>query len=122
MPRHAIHLKRAYEPVAEADATRLLVDRLWPRGITKENLHIAAWLRDVAPSLALCKWFGHQPALWEGFRERYFAELDANADAVAALRRYLDQGPVTLLYGARDQAHNNALALRDWLQANSHRG
>jgi uncharacterized protein YeaO (DUF488 family) len=113
--RHSIHLKRAYEDPAPGDGQRLLVDGLWPRGVSKEDLHAEAWLKALAPSTALRKWFGHDPARWDGFRERYFAELEANPEALAQLRGYLARGPVTLLYGARDEEHNNAVALRDYL-------
>jgi len=113
--RHPIQLKRAYEPPAAGDGQRLLVDGLWPRGVSREDLQAEAWLKALAPSTALRKWFGHEPARWKGFRERYFAELDANPEALAQLRDYLAGGPVTLLYGARDEEHNNAVALRDYL-------
>jgi len=113
--RHPIHLKRAYEDPAPSDGQRLLVDGLWPRGVSKEDLRAEAWLRALAPSTALRKWFGHDPARWDGFRERYFAELEANPEALSQLRGYLARGPVTLLYGARDEEHNNAVALRDYL-------
>ncbi|KAF1686866.1 hypothetical protein B1992_05590 [Pseudoxanthomonas broegbernensis] len=115
--RHAIHLKRAYAAAAPEDGQRLLIDALWPRGVSKEALQAEAWLKGLAPSTALRTWFGHDPARWEAFRERYFAELEANPQAVAELRAYLDRGAVTLLYGARDETHNNAVALRQWLQS-----
>ena len=113
--RHPIRLKRAYEEPAPGDGQRLLVDGLWPRGVTKADLQIEAWLKAISPSTALRKWFGHDPARWDGFRSRYFAELAANAEALAQLRGYLSRGPVTLLYAARDEEHNNAVALRDFL-------
>ena len=113
--RHPIRLKRAYEEPAPGDGQRLLVDGLWPRGVTKADLQIEAWLKAIAPSTALRKWFGHDPARWDGFRSRYFAELAANPGALSQLRGYLSRGPVTLLYAARDEEHNNAVALRDFL-------
>ena len=113
--RHPIRLKRAYEEPAPGDGQRLLVDGLWPRGVTKADLQIEAWLKAIAPSTALRKWFGHDPARWDGFRSRYFAELAANPEALSQLRGYLSRGPVTLLYAARDEEHNNAVALRDFL-------
>ena len=113
--RHPIRLKRAYEEPAPGDGQRLLVDGLWPRGVTKADLQIEAWLKAIAPSTALRKWFGHDPARWDGFRSRYFAELAANAEALSQLRGYLSRGPVTLLYAARDEEHNNSVALRDFL-------
>lgn len=113
--RHPIHLKRAYEAPEAGDGQRLLVDGLWPRGLRKETLEAEAWLKALAPSTALRQWFGHDPARWDGFRARYFAELEANPEALARLRGYLVRGPVTLLYAARDEEHNNAVALRDYL-------
>lgn len=110
--------KRVYLPPDDADGNRVLVDRLWPRGLSKDELGDVAWVKDVAPSDALRKWFGHEPAKWEAFRERYFAELDANPEGVAALRAALvPKGRNTLLFGARDEAHNNAVALCEYLRA-----
>lgn len=113
--RHPIHVKRAYAEPAPGDGQRLLVDGLWPRGITKADMRIEAWLRAIAPSTGLRRWFGHDPARWDGFRERYFAELAANPEALARLRSYTGRGPVTLLFAARDEDHNNAVALREYL-------
>ena len=110
--------KRAYLPPGDDDGHRILVDRLWPRGLSKQKLGDVAWIRDVAPSDALRQWFGHDAAKWDGFRERYFAELDANPEAVAALRAALaPRGPNTLLFGTREEAHNNAVALCEYLRA-----
>ncbi|HLP66997.1 MAG TPA: DUF488 domain-containing protein [Rhizobium sp.] len=116
-----IMLKRVYEPAAETDGTRILVDRLWPRGMAKEKAGVDLWLKDIAPSDALRKRFHGKPQDWEEFRTAYFAELKAPAAGAAAdiLRRHLDEGPVTLLYAARDEVHNNAVALRDWLGDNA---
>jgi len=111
-----IHLKRAYEEPSEKDGLRILVERLWPRGLTKEKAAVDLWLKDVAPSPELRKWFGHDPARWEGFQKRYDAELDANPDAVAELRRKIHEGPVTLIYAAHDEEHNGALALKSYLE------
>ncbi len=113
--RHPIHLKRVYEPAGPLDGQRLLVDGVWPRGITKAEMEIDAWLRVLAPSTGLRKWFGHDPLRWDDFRARYFEELAANVDGLGQLRAYLERGPVTLLYGARDEEHNNAVALRDFV-------
>ena len=110
-----IRLKRAYEPASADDGARILVERLWPRGVRKEALALTAWDKALAPSTALRRWFNHDPARWEGFRARYAAELEANPEALAQLRGYLVRGPVTLVYGARDEEHNNAVALRDYL-------
>ncbi|HVI59550.1 MAG TPA: DUF488 family protein [Luteimonas sp.] len=110
-----IEAKRAYLPAADGDGRRILVDRLWPRGLARAALADVPWVKSVAPSDALRKWFGHEPAKWDEFRRRYFAELDANPDAVAELRGHLARGRNTLLFGARDEAHNNAVALREYL-------
>ena len=110
-----LRIKRVYEPAAQTDGQRILVDRVWPRGMTHEKAALTLWLKEIAPSADLRKWFGHDPARWDGFRSRYFAELAANAEALAQLRGYLSRGPVTLLYAARDEEHNNAVALRDFL-------
>ncbi len=115
-----IMLKRVYEPAADTDGTRILVDRLWPRGIAKEKAGIDLWLKEIAPSDALRKRFHGKPEDWEEFRAAYFTELKAPAATSAAdvLRNHLDEGPITLLYAARDEVHNNAVALRDWLAGN----
>lgn len=109
-----IQIKRAYVPASSEDGTRVLVDRLWPRGVSKQKLQ-AAWLKDVAPSGELRTWFGHRPERWAEFQRRYRDELDANPEAVAQLRRLLDHGRLTLVYGARDELHNDAVVLRDYL-------
>ena len=110
-----IALKRAYDPASRADGTRFLVERLWPRGVPKESLKITAWLKDVAPSTELRKWFSHDPDKWTEFRRRYRRELDSHPEAwepiIAAARR----GQVTLVYSSRDTEHNNAVALQEYL-------
>ena len=117
-----LHAKRVYLAAEPEDGTRVLVDRLWPRGLSKEKLGDVAWLRDVAPSDALRQWFGHDPAKWDEFRKRYFTELDANPDSVAALREALaTKGRSTLLFGAHDEAHNNAVALCEYLRTHRKR-
>lgn len=108
-------VKRAYDPPASADGQRVLVDRVWPRGVKKEALRLDGWLKDVAPSTRLRKWFGHDPDKWDDFRTRYFRELDAQPEAVAALRERCARGKVTLVYGAKDTAHNQAVALKAYL-------
>ncbi len=110
-----LRIKRAYEPASRADGLRILVDRLWPRGVSKEKLD-AEWLKDIAPSAALRTWYGHEPTRWDGFRERYFAELDARPEVLAPLREALRHGRVTLVYGARDPEHNQAVALAEYLK------
>jgi uncharacterized protein YeaO (DUF488 family) len=107
-----IRIKRVYEKPEASDGARFLVDRLWPRGITKENLHIDGWLKEAAPSDELRHWFGHDAARWDEFKERYFAELEGKADVLKILRDAMREGDITLLYGARDIKHNNAVALK----------
>lgn len=109
-----ISIKRTYEPAAAADHQRILVDRLWPRGISHEQLD-ALWIKEIAPSDELRHWFGHDPDKWDEFRKRYRAELDSNPVPVEELRALIAQGPVTLLFAAKDEQHNNAVALREYL-------
>jgi len=112
-----IQIKRAYEEPEAGDGTRILVDRLWPRGLTKEKARIDVWLKDVAPSTELRKWFAHDPAKWPEFRSRYEEELKRNKDQVSLLRREAAKGTVTLVYGAKDQEHNEAVVLQRLLTA-----
>jgi uncharacterized protein YeaO (DUF488 family) len=123
MMKHVrIGVARAYDPPGDDDGARYLVDRVWPRGIRKDALRIEQWLRDVAPSNELRRWFGHDPQRWDDFVERYRAELDANRAAWEPLLEAASQGPITLVYGARDPEHNQAVALRDYLERKlSHR-
>lgn len=111
-----IRTKRVYEPPDPSDGHRVLVDRLWPRGLTKERASVDVWLRDIAPSDGLRKWFGHVPERWEEFKRRYHAELDGNPDAVSRLRGMMEDGPVTLLFGAKDELRNQAVALKEYLK------
>jgi uncharacterized protein YeaO (DUF488 family) len=111
-----VAVKRVYDPAQRSDGTRFLVERLWPRGVKKEALQLDGWLKDVAPSDALRRWFGHDPQKWKDFRRRYFAELNRKPEAWQPLLEAAREGPVTLLYSARDLEHNNALALKDYLQ------
>ncbi|MGC4108034.1 MAG: DUF488 family protein [Thermomicrobiales bacterium] len=112
-----IRIKRAYEAASTDDGTRVLVDRLWPRGVSKERIAIAAWAKDVAPSTALREWFGHDVTRWDSFCQRYEAELAANAAAWMPLLEDARAGTLTLVYGARDTEHNDAVVLRRFLQA-----
>jgi uncharacterized protein YeaO (DUF488 family) len=112
----AIRVKRAYEPPGE-DGVRYLVERLWPRGMKKAALRLDAWLKDVAPSDGLRRWFSHDPAKWQEFRQRYFRELNANAETWEPILKAGRQGLVTLLYSARDTEHNSAVALKEFLDA-----
>ncbi len=110
-----IFIKRAYEPAEAGDGARFLVDRLWPRGRDKKTLRLEAWLKDVAPSQELRKWFAHDPEKWKEFRRRYLAELDAEPSAWKPLLTSGKRQNITLIYGARDPEHNNAVALRAYL-------
>lgn len=112
-----IQTKRVYDPPQAADGARFLVDRLWPRGLKKDGAQVTAWLKDVAPSGDLRRWFGHDPARWDEFRKRYVAELEANPDGWQPILDAARQGTVTLLYAAKDAEHNNAVALREFLLA-----
>ena len=112
-----IRIKRAYEEPDGEDGTRILVDRLWPRGLTKENARVDLWLKDVAPSTELRKWFAHDPAKWAEFRSRYLEELKGNKEQLSLLRQEAAKGAVTLVYGAKDQQHNEAVILQRLLTA-----
>jgi uncharacterized protein YeaO (DUF488 family) len=111
-----IALKRIYEVPRPEDGLRVLVERLWPRGLSKERAAVDLWLKDVAPSPELRKWFGHDPARWEQFQERYRRELLEKKDAVRQLRQKAKEGTVTLVYAARDEEHNGALVLKRYLR------
>lgn len=113
-----IQLKRAYEPADGTDGTRFLVERLWPRGVKKESLKIESWLKEVAPSTELRKWFNHDPVKWDEFRRRYFHELRTHPEAWEPILRTARQGTATLVYSSHDSEHNNAVALEEFL--NSH--
>lgn len=108
-----IRIKRVYEQPDKHDGRRILVDRLWPRGLTKEKASVDLWLKDIAPSTELRKWFDHDPDNWEEFKERYLAELKANNEQIRLLKQELDKGIVTLVYGAKDEKHNQAVVLRE---------
>lgn len=110
-----VKLKRAYERPSAGDGTRILIDRLWPRGVKKTDAAIDHWAKDIAPSTALRKWFGHDPALWQEFRNRYAAEVHKHCEQMDRLRAVARRGPVTLVYSAHDEVHNDAVALRDFL-------
>lgn len=111
-----LQLKRVYDEPGEQDGTRFLVERLWPRGVAKAALSDAAWLREVAPSAELREWFHHDPQRWNEFRRRYFAELKCHKDALSPIMEAAHSATVTLLYSSRDSEHNNAVALREFLQ------
>ena len=112
---HEVRLKRAYEPAAPSDGVRVLVDRLWPRGVSKAKAAIDHWLRELAPSHELRRWFGHDVDRWDEFRRRYRAELEQHSEALEQLRQLAREGRITLVFGARDETHNDAVVLRDIL-------
>lgn len=111
-----IKIKRVYDEVKKEDGKRILVDRLWPRGLTKAKAKVDLWLKDIAPSTALRKWFGHEPSKWEEFKRRYSAELERNRDQLSLLDREGRAGDVTLVYAAKDQEHNGAAVLKEILE------
>lgn len=111
-----VSIRRVYEEPSSKDGTRILIDRLWPRGLTKARAKIDLWLRDVAPSASLRQWFGHDPAKWEEFQRRYRAELDANQATVTELRAAIQRGPATLVYSAKDEQRNDAVVLKAYLE------
>lgn len=108
-----MNIKRVYEEPEKSDGYRILVDRMWPRGLTKEKAAVDLWLKDIAPSTELRKWFGHDPAKWQEFRKRYKQELKENKESVSDLEKALGKGKVTLVYGAKDKEHNQALVIKE---------
>jgi uncharacterized protein YeaO (DUF488 family) len=115
----SLGIKRVYQPSDPKDGVRVLVDRLWPRGLTKDEAHVDRWMKDLAPSDTLRKWFGHDPAKWDAFRKRYLAELRRKRELVRELSSEAGHGHVTLLYGAKDEAHNNAVVLAEQIGKNA---
>ena len=111
-----IKLKRVYDEPSEDDGQRILVERLWPRGVSKEKALIDEWMKDVAPSTELREWFGHDPARWEEFKQRYWAELAADPGPVQELKEKAQRGTVTFIYAAKDVEHNGALALKEFIE------
>jgi uncharacterized protein YeaO (DUF488 family) len=116
-----IRLKRAYDAMSRTDGTRFLVERLWPRGVSKATLQLDAWLKEVGPSTALRKWFSHDPEKWREFRRRYFRELDSRPEAWKPIVSAACRGTVTLVYSSHDTEHNNAVALQEYVRAKSRR-
>jgi uncharacterized protein YeaO (DUF488 family) len=116
-----IQLKHARDPASPEDGKRILVDRLWPRGVSKEYLVLEEWMKNIAPSAELRKWFHSAPQMWEEFQQKYFTELDRQPEPVRALSKMASQGRVTLIFGAHDRQHNNAVALKNYLLRRSHR-
>lgn len=117
MTRRVIRLKRVYDAPARSDGQRVLVERLWPRGLSKEKARIDEWVKEVAPSPELRRWFDHREERWDAFRERYFAELDARPDAVAALRALVKRRATTFVFASREESRNNAVALKEYLES-----
>jgi uncharacterized protein YeaO (DUF488 family) len=111
-----IRVKRVYDSASPEDGIRILVERLWPRGIKRETFEFDSWFKDVAPSEELRRWFGHEPKKWRTFCDRYFSELDSKTRAWEPIVKAARRGRVTLLYSSRDDVHNNAIALRDYCQ------
>lgn len=108
-------IKRVYEKSDKEDGMRILADRLWPRGLTKEKANVDVWLKEIAPTTELRKWFNHDPEKWRGFIKKYKQELHQNKEQIAILKEYMKKGVVTLVYGAKDEVHNEALVLKDLL-------
>ena len=112
-----IRIKRVYEKPAKEDGRRILVDRLWPRGLTKENAQIDFWPKELSPSTELRRWYGHEPAKWEEFKSRYFKELQGNPGPLRELSTLLRRGPATFLYSSKEERLNNAVALKEYLES-----
>ena len=114
-----VNIKRAYESPSDEDGCRILVDRLWPRGISKEKAKIDFWPKELAPSTELRRWYGHDSEKWPEFKTRYFAELEGNPELVNELLEYLDKGTVTFVYSSKEQRLNNAVALKDYVESST---
>jgi len=111
----AIQIKRIYTAAARSDGTRILIDRLWPRGIKKETAHITEWAKDIAPSTELREWYGHDPDRWPEFKKKYKAELKQNEAATAFIEKYQQEKLLTLIYATKDEEHTHAIVLKEWL-------
>jgi uncharacterized protein YeaO (DUF488 family) len=111
-----IKIKRAYESIASSDGFRILVDRLWPRGIKKEDAHVDVWLKDIAPSTDLRKWFNHEPEKWEAFRKKYLAELQDSPATAELIEQVKKHKTITLVYSAKDEQHNQAVVVKEFLE------
>jgi uncharacterized protein YeaO (DUF488 family) len=111
-----MRVKRVYQPIEKNDGTRFLVDHLWPRGLKKELMQVERWVKEVSPSNKLRTWFGHEPTKWKEFQRRYFAELNEHPEAWEAILEYAREKDITLVYSARDEKHNNAVALKSFLE------
>lgn len=115
VPANHVRLKRVYEPVLDEDGVRILVERLWPRGVSKEKASLDHWMKELAPSTELRKWFGHEVSRWDEFQKRYAEELHAQDEQLEKLRSMARDEPITLIYSTRDQEHNGAIALREYI-------
>lgn len=115
-----IKIKRVYDAPARDDGKRILIDRLWPRGLKKEDAHIDEWIKEIAPSAELRKWFNHDPAKWGEFKKRFFAELAGKPEAIDAIAAAAVKGTVTLLFGSKEVRYNNAVALKEYVEARMH--
>ncbi len=115
----AINIKRAYDSTSDDDGYRILVDRLWPRGISKEKAKVDFWPKELAPSTELRRWYGHDPEEWSEFKSRYFAELDGNPELVNELLEYVRKGTVTFIYSSKEQRLNNAVALKEYVESST---
>ncbi len=115
-----LKVKRVYEPPSPEDGKRILVDRLWPRGLTREDAAIDEWMKDLAPNSDLRKWFGHDPGKWTEFRKRFFRELDAREEQIQTITKLARKGRVTLLFGSREERFNNAVALLEYIEGRMH--
>jgi uncharacterized protein YeaO (DUF488 family) len=113
----ALHIKRVYEPPAKDDGTRILVDRIWPRGLSKRRAAVDEWMKEIAPTTALRSWFGHDPQRWPEFRDQYFKELRSNTELVARLVSLIADEPATLLFAAHETQRNNAVALAEYIKS-----
>ena len=116
-----IHVKRIYEPASPDDGRRILIDRLWPRGLSKDRAGVDVWAKEIAPSTELRRWYRHEAEKWPEFRRRYYAELDANPEGVSALLAHIETGDVTLLFSSREELLNNAFALKEYLESRERR-
>lgn len=114
-----VKIKRVYEQPIQEDGKRILIDRLWPRGLTKEKAKVDLWLKDIAPSTELRQWFNHEPAKWPEFQTRYIEELNGNTVLIDKLESFVNKGTVTLVYGAKDEVHNDAVVLIAYLRKSS---
>ncbi len=112
-----LKIKRVYDPPSAGDGKRILIDRLWPRGLRKDGAKIDSWIKEAGPSTELRKWFNHEPEKWKGFKQRFFAELDAKPDVVSEIIGLARKGTVTLLFGSKEERFNNAVALKEYLEA-----